>query len=217
MKKIYFNSEACEADIKARQGFYSRINAFSKDLEAEGIVLTNDILGQFLSRGIPYLSELLVQAGAKQYERAGITVTSVILGGLDQAARAAASQFEKHLLPLQHAQHSAHISWNEANILDDGQAVFSDPEKKEIQKRHTVYLKKESEPLYEKLVQVAEYLNQCSEELKEENLDLMETLKVIMNENSFVQDANMKLHPRGDIILLLNRQGKIEVNPVIFS
>ena len=215
MKKIYFNEKACQASIRARKGFYAKINEFGADLKREGITLTNEILGEFMSKGVPYISALLVQAGAAQYEKAGINVTSVILGGLNQAAQAAAVSFDKHVLPLRHAQHDARISWNEANIVD-GKAVFSDPEKKEIEKRHTVYLRKESEPLYEKLVELTSTLNQAAVELQKENLDLLESLRIITNENSYVQDENMQPHPRADICLLLTKENKIEVNPVIF-
>lgn len=217
MKRIYFNEGACQASIRAREQFYARINEFGADLKKEGVVLTPEILGRFMNEGISCISALLAEAAVQQFERLDIKMTSVMRAGYYNEAQRIASEFQKHLLPLRQAQHNAHISWSEANILDDGHAVFSDPEKKEIEKKNTVFLKKESEPLYEKLVEIAGTINQAAEDLKKENLDLFESLKIIMSENSYVQDENFKLHPRPDVCLLLNRENKIEVNPVIFG
>jgi len=217
MKKIYYNQKAAEAAISHRQEFYDKINEFGAALQKEAITLTPEIVGEFLSKGPPYIASLLVQEAAKQYERAGIKVTSVILGGLDQASRATAAKFEKHVLPLRHAQHAAHISWAELTINENGEAVFTDTERKEIEKQFTVFLKKESEPLWEQLNQLADLLNQKQQDLKKDGIDLFKSLKVIMSENSYVGDENFTRHPREDICLLLNKESKVEANPVIFS
>jgi N-dimethylarginine dimethylaminohydrolase len=217
-KALYFEKEAAEGAIKARQKYVDEINKLSEALEKEGITLTNKILAAFLSRGVECIEELLVESTVRQYEKAGILVNSVMLSTLQQNASAVAFGFNPYYEPIRQAQHGAGISPDLVFINDQGRALFTDAERKEIEENFTVRLRKEDEELYKKLTELVQILNSADKELEKAGEgSLLTTLKVILIENSKIMDYNQQLRLRSDVYLVLNQDGQIEVNPAYFK
>lgn len=216
-KKIYFNKAAAEAEIRARKEYIDRINEFAQELAFEMITLTNEILSKFVNEGTAYLSKLLIQETVKQYQKANIQVNSVMYSTLAEHSSAIASRFAGYQQPIRATQMKSGTSSDLVNILDDGKAVFNETERRSIEEKYTIYLTKEKEPLYAKVCQTVETLNQLDEEFKREGLDFMDCMGKVMSGSSFELDQNLQSHPRADLFMIRNPEGKLEPGSTFFE
>lgn len=219
MKKIHFEKAAAEGLIKSRGQYIEYINRFSEELKIEGITLTNQILSEFQSQGLEYIARLLVTGAVEQYNNAGIQANSPLIMTLQQNSSVVAARFDQYRLPLQQYSSSAQVAPNAININDNGKAVFTKADEKEIIEAHTVYLAKEDEEIFAKMGEFTETLNEMAEYLKGKKVDppLHECLGIAYTESPHLIDSNMKLQLRDDTFFLLNEKGAIEVNPAWFG
>jgi len=216
-KAIYVEEKAAEAAIEARRKYIEAINALGSDLQKENIILTNEILTNFMSGGDEYLAGLLVSEAVGQYNKAGIQVNSLMMQGLQQNSRAVASGFNKHVMPITIASQGTGIG-PDGVTLEEGKAVFTKADEKQIMKEHTSFLKKEDEPLFERLRHFVASINAMDSELNAElGAPLSDCLRLAYTEAGRVTDANMQLRLRDDIPFVLDQDGNLEVNVAWFG
>jgi hypothetical protein len=217
MKKIYFEKAASEAEIQKKQRYIDAINALSAELEIEGITLTNEILTNSVNEGTGFIGKLLVEGAVSQYEKAGIKVNSVLHATLQQNSYDVAARFEKLILPVRVTQQGVGHGPDLVNIIEE-KAVFTEAEKKAIEQKHTIHLKKEDEELFTQLERVAGVINTMEQKLYEAGeMSLITNLEILATEPSFIVDANLQKQLRNDIPIMLDEAGAITVNPGYFN
>ncbi len=216
MKKLHYEQSAAEAVIENRKAYVDQVNELGAELKIENIKLTNEILSEFQSRGVGYIAELLVTGAIEEFNKIGLVATSVIQANLNDHAHEIANRFDRFILPLREAGLAAGIG-SDGVIIQDGKAVFTEEEEKQIIEDHTVYLKEEDQELHDKLTQFAQVLNKMAGYLaKKTNLSLLDCLQVITSESSFIIDSNMKRQIRDDTYFIVNEKGAFEMNPAFF-
>lgn len=216
MKKLHVEKVAAEAVIQNRKAYVSQVNEFAEELKIENIQLTNEILSEFQSRGTEYIAELLVAGAVGEFNKIGLVATSVVQANLNDHAYEIANRYDKFFVPLRENGQAAGIGPGHV-VIQDGKAIFTEVERKQIVEDHTVYLKEEDKELHDQLTQFAQVLNEMASYLeKKTNLSLLDCLQVITSQSSFVIDSNMKRQIKDDTYFIVNEKGAFEMNPAFF-
>lgn len=212
-KKLYIEQAMVDKTVATREALITRIREFADHLKSEGVLLTKEILNQFMQQGWPAVQAILVNQAKKKLKVHGKFLSETLENDADRIAR----EFHKYHQRIRDAVAAAHISASEVEIKY-GKPVLSDKDKDEIREQYTVYLQEQDEDLYTELLDFMKALEKLSTFLDQRDIDLREHLVAPLTESDYIL-SEPTIHTLRDDTLFISSENLpwIRINPKFFA